>query len=102
MSTFYGIRGYCIAKDAPWWERAHQVWFNFAASLFGWLLGNWGLGRLSALSPLGLVDAMLLLVAVLGVVGYLPQALNATSNLVLVFSRSATGILKDARSGEAR
>ena len=79
LSIFYGVRAAWITREAPRLERWHQIWFNFAGSALGWLVGYWILRRFSLESPIGLTDILLMVFAALGIVGYLPCSASAGS-----------------------
>lgn len=83
-SVLYGFRGFLISrmgKNVTTEEICHQVWFNAACSGMGWLAGYWVLGRFSH-PPIGVPDLIVMIFAALGIVGYLPQTLNAIPGLL--------------------
>jgi hypothetical protein len=84
-SALYGLRGFLISRRWNYVTRheiCHQVWFNAAGSAMGWLAGYWILQRFgrSCHTP-GIMDVILVIFAALGIVGYLPQTLNAVPGL---------------------
>jgi MFS family permease len=96
LSVFYGRRAAWITREAPPLERLHQVWFNFAGSALGWLIGYWVWQRFSgSQSPIGLMEAALMIFAALGVVGYLPQTLNALPGLLIYLGKLAERKLQE-------
>ncbi len=108
LSVFYGLRAAWLTRHAHPVERLHQIWFNFAGSAFGWLVGYWVLRRFVALlvpgthtPPLGFMEVLLALLAALGVVGYLPQTLNAIPGLLGYLSRLAAGKFEQSAQADA-
>lgn len=55
-----------------------EVWFNFAGSMMGWLAG-YALYMRYQYHELGVFDIFLVLIAALGIVGYLPFALHGVA-----------------------
>jgi len=90
MSLFYGCyaaRIYYYAKrgDSPWqmhWSwRIHQFWLNFCGSFIGWiflwvLVENYETPKTISM---GLYQIFTVLLGVLGIVGFMPQALYTLS-----------------------
>jgi hypothetical protein len=60
----------------PNFWRIHQMWFNFVSSMMGWFAAYYLLTMLtfSRHEP-GATDVVLLLVAALGITGYLPKTI---------------------------
>jgi hypothetical protein len=120
LSTFYGARGQAMIAAA--YERTegsqsgahrrfrrldfwHQAWFNFAGSAMGWGVGYWVFRRVAASNDpqhsVGVVELFLLLIAALGIVGYLPQTLNAIPGLLSYLSQLATKKFEES-TGKAK
>ena len=101
MSGFYAYRAGAIiesrhsSEKAPWWQKWHEIWFNFAGSVMGWLIGYWLLQRFSGSQNLGAAEVLLMLFAALGIVGYVPQTLNAIPGLLEHLSELAAKKLRD-------
>lgn len=105
VSAFYAIRAHGMVRDvfykdrkAPWWEMCHQIWFNFAGSAMGWLIAYWLVRRLSGSQNLSAVDVPLMVFAALGIVGYIPQTLNAIPGLLQYLSNLAANKMKESVS----
>ena len=84
FSFFYGWKAFDIfrieGKDMPPALKFHQFWLNFLGSIVGWLMLWVALRRLGFViaspdHPLKVSDFILLLVAFIGVTGYLPFAI---------------------------
>ncbi len=111
MCVFYAIRAariidrvYAQAK-APWEEKWHQIWFNFAGSAVGWLTGYWVVERFMGpqnSNPVDVTDISLMVVASLGIVGYLPQTLNAIPGLLEHLSKLASDKLRGSQTATGR
>ncbi|HNY41362.1 MAG TPA: hypothetical protein PKJ41_13255 [Bryobacteraceae bacterium] len=88
ISGLYGLRAYVIFREKEAHERWHQVWFNTAGCGMGWLAGYWLVERFKwcGNSP-SIYDFALLVFAALGIVGYLPQTLNAMPGLLSYLGR---------------
>jgi hypothetical protein len=80
-------------------QKIHQVWFNLSGSATGWLLGYWEIWHrflpVSAgapgAQPLGWIDIVLLILALLGMVGYLPNTLAGISRSFTELSKKLAG-----------
>ena len=59
-----------------WW--VHQTWINLCGSLLGWFAGYCFLFHRDKIQALSAADGLLLLVAVVGVFGFLPWRLYNT------------------------
>lgn len=83
ISGLYGLRAYVIFRKEEAHERWHQVWFNAAGCAMGWLAGYWVLTRFEQPGHMpGVIEVILVIFAALGIVGYLPQTLNAMPGLL--------------------
>ena len=80
-------------------QRIHSIWFNSLGSAAGWLLGYWEIWHrflpasagAAAVQALGLIDFALLILALLGMAGYLPNTLAGVSRAVWELGKKVAG-----------
>lgn len=100
VSGFYGVYAFAIfGGDVPTKrsQRAHQFWFNFVGSLFGWVALFFLVQKFMPVASgakvpdVGFWDVVLSLIAFAGITGHLPWVFVDLKFAIAAIAKKAMG-----------
>lgn len=103
-SVFYGWKAFeafdVATEKRKWGWWVHQVWFNFAGALVGWLAAwvvvqdAWPCLTSACTATLTWTNGILSVIAFIGVTGHLPFAVSGVLQAVKELALKAAGLVK--------